>query len=230
MPLLSFLENGYWLYSAYFKQKARVFFQIIRYYYCMIDDITSLPKQVQTFFLDQQNIIADQQEKIAHQQKTIDQIREQYQQLQHQMHCFLRHRFGKKSEQGIPGQGNLFDPDATLALNDSGTTPNDVTQEAATHSSKEKSKRSLRQLPADLPRKRIEYDLSEQQKHCNCGCGRRLKKIGEEVLEQLEIIPAQVYIIEHVRFKYAGCAYDSLVVTADMPRQPIDKSMAGPGL
>src|SRR5476651_2707227 len=129
MPLLSFLKNSYWLYSAYFKQKTRAFFQNILYYYRMIKDITSLPQDFQTFILDQQNIIADQQ-------KTIDQIREQYQQLQHQLHCLLRNRFGKKSEQGIPGQGYLFDPETTFPLNDQGTTPNDLTEEAVTNSSK----------------------------------------------------------------------------------------------
>ena len=219
MLLLSFIEYTYWVYFSNFKHKTWVFFKNILYNLCMKLDIHALPKNYESL----KEIIIDQQ-------KTIDQMREQYQNLQHQIHCFLRNRFGKKSEQGIPGQGSLFDGVLAFPADEQPAMPDQQTPEAVVESPKKSKKRTTRQLPKDLPRKRIEYDLSEQQKQCACGCGRVLKKIGEEVLEQLEIIPAQMFVIEHVRFKYAGCAYDSGVITADMPRQAIDKSMAGPGL
>lgn len=85
-------------------------------------------------------------------------------------------------------------------------------------------------LPKNLPRKRIEYDIPDAQKYCDCGAGHVLKKVDEEVFEQLDIFSAKMYVIEHVRFKYSGCASDAKVIVADMPRQPIEKSIAGPGL
>ena len=57
-------------------------------------------------------------------------------------------------------------------------------------------------LPAHLSRVRQEYDLEEQDKVCPL-CQERLTKIQEVVSEQLDVIPAQLHVKEHVRFKYA---------------------------
>jgi transposase len=51
---------------------------------------------------------------------------------------------------------------------------------------------------------------------CQCGCDCKLKKIGEEVTEQLVIIPEKVYVRQHIRFKYGGCEYDSTILIAPM--------------
>jgi transposase len=58
-----------------------------------------------------------------------------------------------------------------------------------------------RKLSANLPRQRIVYD---EPKTCPC-CSKPLRKIGEEISEQLEREPAKLYVIEHVRNKYAPC-------------------------
>ena len=85
-----------------------------------------------------------------------------------------------------------------------------------------------RNIPDDLARIRIEHTLKDLS--CPCGCGNQLHKISEVVTEQLEIVPAKIYVKQHVRFKYAGCKHQNKVVTAPMPNQPIDKGFAGPGL
>ena len=91
-------------------------------------------------------------------------------------------------------------------------------------------KRGRKPLPADLPRKRIEYDLSEDQKICGC-CQGALHRIGEDISEQLHIPPATPWVWQHVRFKY-GCrhceqhALSAPVVRADMPAQPLPGSVA----
>lgn len=57
-----------------------------------------------------------------------------------------------------------------------------------------------------------------------------MKRIGEEVSEQLDIIPAKIQVIRHVRFNYA-CSYcEGNIKTAQAPKMPIPKSMAAPGL
>ena len=55
-------------------------------------------------------------------------------------------------------------------------------------------------------------------------------KIGEEVSEQLNIIPARVQVIQHVRPKYACRICENSVKTAAIPPQPIPGSIATPGL
>jgi len=83
-------------------------------------------------------------------------------------------------------------------------------------------------LPAHLPRVRIEYDIPESEKCCPCGCTRTL--IGEDISEQLDIIPAKIQVLVHVRKKYACKRCEEGVEIAPLPPQPIPKSNASPGL
>jgi transposase len=89
-------------------------------------------------------------------------------------------------------------------------------------------------LPAELPRIEVIHDLPESQKQCACGAA--LSRIGEEVCEKLDIIPAKVQVIRHIRYKYAfkGCegvnSDTPTVQIAPAPPQLIPKSMATAGL
>jgi len=56
-------------------------------------------------------------------------------------------------------------------------------------------------LPADLPRIAFIHELPEHELTCACGC--RKHAIGEEVSEQLEIVPMQIRVIKPVRKVYA---------------------------
>jgi len=89
-------------------------------------------------------------------------------------------------------------------------------------------------LPEELPRVEVIHDIDETDKICACGC--ELSRIGEEVSEQLDIIPAKIQVICHIRPKYAcrnceGVEDDRPAVRiASVPPQIIPKSIAGPGL
>lgn len=59
------------------------------------------------------------------------------------------------------------------------------------------------------------------------------RKIGQLETEQLECIPAELYVKKYIRPKYVLPARndtESNIIIADLPRQPIDKCIAGPGL
>lgn len=56
-----------------------------------------------------------------------------------------------------------------------------------------------------------------------------LKVIGEVASEQLDIVPATIRVIRHVRRQYA-CDCGQCIRTAALPPQPIPKSMASAGL
>ncbi|MCB1644894.1 MAG: IS66 family transposase [Pseudomonadales bacterium] len=82
-------------------------------------------------------------------------------------------------------------------------------------------------LPADLPRVVVEHDLDNKA----CDCGADKVRIGTKTSEQLDVIPAQVFVIEHQRHSYkCPCCEDAAPETAPMPAQAIPKSMASPGL
>ena len=89
-------------------------------------------------------------------------------------------------------------------------------------------------LPADLPREEIIHDIPEEEKVCSC-CGAKLVRIGEEVSEKLEIIPAKIKVIRNIRPKYAcnkcdSCEGKEAVKIAELKPQIIPKSIVTPGL
>lgn len=152
--------------------------------------------------------------------------------LREQVNLLIHKRFSASSEKyKYPGQHELFDevesstPAEAAAISDD-TDPLDECIEIAPHSRKKPGRKPL---PADLPRVEIIYDLSEEEKVC-AEDGHALHKIGEEISEQLEIIPAQVRVIRHIRYKYACRRCETGITTAPMPAQVIPKSIATPGL
>src|SRR5439155_9176684 len=80
----------------------------------------------------------------------------------------------------------------------------------------------------DLPKYTIVHDLPDAEKNCSC-CGGALHEIGREKSEQLEIIPVQYCMIEHIRLKY-GCRSCESVVMAPKPPAPLPKAIAGASL
>ncbi|MBU8544339.1 MULTISPECIES: IS66 family transposase [Roseomonadaceae] len=83
-------------------------------------------------------------------------------------------------------------------------------------------------LPEHLPRETI---LHEPVFACRCGCTdpKRLTRLGEDVTEVLEKIPARLKVIRHVRPRYA-CRACEAVLQAPAPDLPIEKGRPGPGL
>jgi len=90
-------------------------------------------------------------------------------------------------------------------------------------------KKKRTSIPADLPRLEIIHDLPADQKRCPHD-GMDLKQIGFESHEQLDIIPAKIQVLQHKRLKYACPCCEKHIVTASKPAQPIEKSIASPGL
>jgi transposase len=83
-----------------------------------------------------------------------------------------------------------------------------------------------RQLPAHLPRETHTHLPKEE----SCAkCGGALSKLGEDVSEMLEYIPASFKVIRHVRPRLC-CPGCERVVQAPAPSRPIERSIAGSGL
>ena len=83
-----------------------------------------------------------------------------------------------------------------------------------------------RPLPAHLPREVRTY--LPKQEACP-DCGGKLKHLGEDVSEILEIEPIRFKVIRQVRPKLA-CACCERIVQAEAPSRPIARGVAGPGL
>jgi len=168
------------------------------------------------------DLVLNQQDLLCRQGTQIQALTEQIRLLKH-------HRFGSSSEKISPDQMALFNEAELLDLDnqDQADVPDAAPDEieVPSHTRKRGHRNSL---PEDLPRVRVEHDIADEDKICDCGCAK--KCMGEETSEQLEIIPQQVRVIHNVRFKYACPSCEAGVQVAKQPPDPIPKSNVTPGL
>ncbi|PIZ04906.1 MAG: IS66 family transposase [Gammaproteobacteria bacterium CG_4_10_14_0_8_um_filter_38_16] len=89
-------------------------------------------------------------------------------------------------------------------------------------------KKGRKPIPPQYFREDFIHDLSAVDKICTCGM--EMKNIGEDVTEQLEMVPAKIYVKRHKRQKYACKKCQEGVKIAPVQTQAIAKCMAAPGL
>ena len=88
------------------------------------------------------------------------------------------------------------------------------------------AKPTRRALPDHLPRQTRRHEPKETV----CPqCQGELRKLGEDVSEMLEYVPASFVVIRHVRTKLS-CTKCDCIVQAEAPSRPIERGLAGPGL
>jgi len=151
-------------------------------------------------------------------------------QLQHWVEQLLRARYGPRRERVNENQLFLF----AVALLSAGQEARRADSEPPASPTEEKAPpakakgHGRQRLPKTLERRRVVYDLGKEERQCP-QCQGGLKRIGEEVSERLEFVPASLHVIEEACQKYA-CPQGCTVVTAAKPTAPIEKGLPGPGL
>jgi transposase len=166
-----------------------------------------------------------------------------------QIAALKRQRFGKSSEkldQEITQLELIVeDLEQTAAAHELKTGVAAPGQESfATASIAEKRKPARQALPDHLPRETIKLDPEpvrnvvsaegdQSTDAAACGCpscgGHKWRLVGEDVAEQLELVPAHFKVIRTVRPKYS-CAACQTMVQAPAPSRPIAKGLFAPGL
>ena len=187
----------------------------------MITDTSKLPNDPDKL----KKIIANLHKKQQHYSSEIELLREQVSHLYNKL-------FGRKSEKdkcaGESPQLPLFDmpePDPDQEK------PAEEQTEVKSHT---RTKGKRKPLPAKLPRVDVVHDIAEEEKVCHCGS--QLSRIGEEVSEKLDIIPAVIQVIRHIRPKYSCKQCENIeekgatVKIAPVPAQLIPKAIASGGL
>ena len=155
--------------------------------------------------------------------------------------ALARHRmFGASTEQ-LSAQSRLFDEAETLAA--TSTADQDIAPiapisppdpsgaaglpapQAGAPSPQPKPARGKRApLAAGLMRVDVIHDVPHAQR--TCACGTPMVEIGQDVSEQLDIVPMQVRVLRHIRKRYACPGSRHAPVTAALPAQPLPKSNA----
>ncbi len=146
--------------------------------------------------------------------------------LQEQLNLAIARRYAASSEKISPDQFRLFD-EAEVET-DEEPLENDDNESTMVAEHTRKKKTGRKPLPKNLVRVDKVHELDEQDRICKHD-GKLLNEIGKVVSEQLDIIPAKIQVIRHIRKKYA-CDCGQCIKTAPMPAQPIPKSLASPGL
>jgi transposase len=150
--------------------------------------------------------------------------------LKHQLQLFRHARFGRKSEKYVAPEQLCLQFDEAIVtpdLPESQEEPWDTKTETITYTRNKKGT-GRKALPKSLPYVEQIHDLKEDEKQCACGC--QLIQIGEEVTEQLDVVPQMTFRVVHIRKKYACKTCEETIRLANLPKQPIDKSIAAPGL
>ena len=198
---------------------------VLWYYAGMTFDISTLPNDSESLKL----IIADLQGQFTG-------LKDQYDKetgiLLEQIRHLRDKLFGRKSEK-LPVDTDI-QPLLLFDMPEPDDVEADEPEEGISVPAHTRKKRGRKPLPNDLPRIEVVHDIPDEEKTCKCGC--ELTRIGEEVSEQLDIIPARAQVIKNIRPKYAcrnceGVDDDGPTVKiASVPLQIIPKSIASPGL
>jgi transposase len=164
----------------------------------------------------------------------VDDKTHRLQDLQSQLDWFKRHTFGRKSEKYDPNEKLLFDIlnklEDVQQKTPIGSDSDNASRPKNNVKAPKPSRRNGRKpLPKDLPRERIEHNPDKDALTCET-CGGQKQRIGEEVTEELDYVPASFIVRQHVRGKYACKACQEGVVIADLPARSIEKGRPGTGL
>src|SRR5271165_3917959 len=137
-----------------------------------------------------------------------------------------RMQFGRKSEKLERQIEQLELRLEELESKRSEKEPSASTPAPVTASSTPITRPTRRALPDHLPRQTRRHEPKETV----CPqCQGELRKLGEDVSEMLEYVPASFVVIRQVRPKLS-CTKCDCIVQADAPSRPIARGRAGPGL
>jgi transposase len=131
-----------------------------------------------------------------------------------------RERFGARSEKLDPEQFNLPLEDIEVAqgILEAAQEKAQRALKAAPNPAPRPSNRNRGHLPQHLPR--IERVIEPQSTLCPCGCG-EMAKIGEDVSERLDLVPAQLRVLVTRRPRYACRRCSGAVVQAHAPEHVV---------
>jgi transposase len=158
--------------------------------------------------------VSDDQALIAHQRLQIEKL--------------TRELYGQRSERSV----RLIDQmELGLEELESSATEDEIAAESAVAKTTNvvafTRKRPARQpFPEHLPRERV---VEPGPATCHCCGGARLRKLGEDITETLEVIPRRWKVIQHVREKFT-CRDCEKISQAPAPFHVIARGWAGPSL
>lgn len=165
----------------------------------------------------------------AMQENQIEELTAKLNWYEEQMRLSNQKRFGTSSEKTDLNQLSIFN-ESEKEFNFNLV---ELTVEEITYKRRKKVGQREKMLE-DLPVETIEYRLPEGEQNCS-KCGEPLHEMSKEIRRELKIIPAQVKVVEHVRYVYScrNCEANDVttpIITAAMPAPVLPGSLVSPSL
>lgn len=149
-------------------------------------------------------------------------LRAENEYLKQELSVLKRMIFGQSRERFVPNyQAGQLRFDLGAAPEESDVKAIEKVEYLRSKPKKQQTPHSRNPLPAHLPRKEIVVEPEEDTTG--------LKRIGEQVSEELEYKPGRLYVNRYIRPKYARGS-DEGVIIGRLPERPIEKGIPGPGL
>lgn len=162
--------------------------------------------------------------------------------LKNQIDLLKRMLFGRRSEKrhgeamNDANQGFLFEPrDADAEETGEPDAEDEEEAEPPAEDGKRRRKKKRprhhgrRPLPPQLMRCRHEIHPPEGELTCPC-CQTRKTIFGQDVTEELEMIPAKFFVNQYVRYKYTCPVCEGYVSQGSLPPRPLERGIPGPGV
>jgi transposase len=170
----------------------------------------------------------------------------QFEDLKNKYKSLQKYFFGKRSEKLTPVdelQGSLFNEaeSSEMVLGENNESEKIKSEEMNSDDvtvvkQYSRSKAGRKPISADIPRKEIIHDLSDEEKACEC-CSKCRPLIGTKITEELELKPAEIFVLKHVYPTYGPCSCDGSineekpeVISAPVPKRMIPGSIASESL
>src|SRR5271170_3595723 len=175
-------------------------------------------------------LLAEREAELAEARAELTGARLRIEQHRAQLARLRRMQFGRSSERLASEKLDAQIAQLELMLEDLEESEAAVTAPAARpgpdQPPRERRQPVRRPLPDHLPREEIVHDPGSVCPGCG---GTRFAKLGADVTEVLEKIPARLKVIRHIRPKLS-CRCCERIVQAPAPDLPIEKGRPGPGL
>ena len=144
-------------------------------------------------------------------------------------------RYGAKTESMNAEQRDIFEEtfaadhaslEAQLELLRGKQTPDSAAGAEAPEQKRQQPKREP--LPAHLPR--VEQRIEPDNTHCpQPECGKQMVRVGEDISERLDVVPAQFFVQRQIRGKWA-CKCCQVLVQEPAAPQVFDNALPTPAL
>ena len=177
-------------------------------------------------------LIASLQAQKVQQEKKIEQLQQsvrtkshKIESLEERLRALLAKQYGKSSERFNPDQLSFFNEAEVIAASD---TEDDGAENSASEVKAHKRTRSNQRkpIPDHFPRVDVHHELDDNERQCD-HCGDTMERIGEDVNEQLSLVPRQYFVTRHIRGRYA-CRCKECAKNAPVPAHPLPGAQVTP--